>query len=81
MEGRIIEEREVYGSHTTMKPEPWPLPEYPADKLAENLPKWQAAIESGRSNAEGIIAMISTKFTLTEDQQQTIHDLDQGEAA
>lgn len=57
------------------------LPEYPADKLAENLPKWKAAIESGRSNAEGIIAMISTKFTLNEEQQQTIHDLEQGEAA
>jgi phage recombination protein Bet len=81
MEGRVIEEREVYGTHATVKPEPAALPEYPADKMAEMLPKWQAAIESGRSNAEGIIAMISTKFTLTEDQQQTIHDLDQGEAA
>lgn len=61
--------------------EPAELPEYPADKMAEMLPKWAAAIESGRSNAAGIIAMVSTKFTLTKEQQNAIHSLEQGEAA
>lgn len=77
MEGRVIEEREIYGSHTTVKAGPAPLPEYPAEKMAENLPKWQAAIESGRSNAEGIIAMISTKFALTQEQQDAISKLEE----
>lgn len=80
MEGRVIEERDVYGTHATVKPEPAPLPEYPAEKMAEMLPKWQAAIESSRSNAGDIIAIISTKFTLTEEQRKIIYKLEEGDA-
>jgi hypothetical protein len=44
------------------------LPPYPDDKLAENLPKWQIAVDAGRSAPDHLIATVSSKFTLSEDQ-------------
>lgn len=48
--------------------------DYPAADFAENLPKWRAVIESGRKSADDIIAMVSTKGRLTEDQAKQIRD-------
>lgn len=47
---------------------PAELPPYPDEKLAENLPKWQAAVDSGRSAPDHLIATVSSKFTLSEEQ-------------
>lgn len=47
---------------------------YPDDDFAANLPKWQAVIESGRKTADEIIAMVSTKGTLSESQKAAIYD-------
>ncbi|WP_460410404.1 MULTISPECIES: recombinase RecT [unclassified Pseudomonas] len=44
------------------------LPPYPDEKLAENLPKWQIAVDAGRSAPDHLIATISSKFTLSEEQ-------------
>lgn len=44
------------------------LPPYPDDKLAENLPKWQIAVDAGRSAPDHLIATVSSKFTLSEEQ-------------
>ncbi|RRW68201.1 recombinase RecT [Pseudomonas fluorescens] len=44
------------------------LPPYPDDKLAENLPKWQIAVDAGRSAPNHLIATVSSKFTLSEEQ-------------
>ncbi len=55
------------------RPEPPPaLPGYTDVQMAENLPKWQAAIDSGRATPERIIALVSSKYTLTGDQETHI---------
>ena len=55
------------------QPEPPPaLPEYTDAQMTENLPKWQAAIDSGRTTPERIIALVSSKYTLTGDQETHI---------
>lgn len=41
---------------------------YPDEKLAENLPKWQIAVDAGRSAPDHLIATVSSKFTLSEEQ-------------
>ncbi|MCP2076390.1 UNVERIFIED_ORG: hypothetical protein J2Y77_005826 [Pseudomonas lini] len=51
------------------------LPAYPADKLAENLPKWRTAIESKRTTPEAVIGTISSKYVLTPEQTETINQL------
>lgn len=48
------------------------LPEYTDAQMAENLPNWQAAINSGRTTPERIIALVSSKYTLTGDQEAHI---------
>ncbi|MFJ2491431.1 recombinase RecT [Pseudomonas iridis] len=47
---------------------PTELPPYPDEKLAENLPKWQIAVDAGRSAPDHLIATVSSKFTLSEEQ-------------
>ena len=44
------------------------FPHYPDDKFAENLPKWRVAVDSGRSAPDHLIATVSSKFTLSEEQ-------------
>lgn len=41
---------------------------YPDEKLAENLPKWQIAVDAGRSAPDHLIATVRSKFTLSEEQ-------------
>lgn len=48
--------------------EPAALPPYPEEKLTENLPKWQIAVDAGRSAPDHLIATVSSKFTLSEEQ-------------
>ena len=55
------------------QPEQQPaLPEYTDVQMAENLPNWQAAINSGRATPERIIALVSSKYALTGDQETHI---------
>jgi len=51
------------------------LEDYPDEKLAENLPKWRAAIDAGRSTPEKVIATIASKYTLSEEQIEIIQGL------
>lgn len=62
---------------------PEALPGYPDEKLTENLPKWRAAIEAGKSSAEHLIATIGSKYALTQQQIDAINQLKpiEGEAA
>jgi len=71
---RIIE-AEPIPQRPAITAEPAALPQYTAERFYENLPKWQDLIESGKSTAERIIAMIQSKATLTEDQTLAIYDL------
>lgn len=48
------------------------LPGYTDAQMAENLPKWQAAINAGRTTPERIIALVSSKYALTGDQEARI---------
>lgn len=51
------------------------LDEYPDEQLAENLPKWRATIERGKSSPEHVIAMISSRFQLSPAQIEAIQNL------
>ncbi len=48
------------------------LPEYPAERFAANLPKWQDKIEAGKSKAADIIATISGEYILNKEQKDAI---------
>ncbi|WP_232964128.1 phage recombination protein Bet [Pseudomonas putida] len=78
MEGKVFEEgpREV---NTPRQPDPHPEPtaldDYPDEKLQENLPKWRAAVEAGRSSPDHLIATVSSKYTLSEQQIEQIKNL------
>lgn len=65
------QEQAVEARAVEQRPE---LPPYPADDFKANLPKWGAVIESGRKTAADIIAMVSSKGTLTEEQKAQIFD-------
>ena len=47
---------------------PKELPTYTDEAFAKNLPVWRGLIESGRKTANQIIAMVSSKATLSEEQ-------------
>ena len=48
--------------------EPKVLPPYSADKFATNLPAWLTAIAVGKATADGIVAKLRTRGTLTQEQ-------------
>lgn len=52
----------------TSRAAPAKLPDYSDEAFATNLPAWQALIESGKKTAQQIIAMVSTKATLSPEQ-------------
>lgn len=49
-----------------------PKTPYQPDAFSTNLPKWRAAIESGRMSAEAVIERIESKHTLTDEQKAAI---------
>lgn len=51
-----------------IRPGPTVLPAYTDEAFAKNLPTWRGLIESGRKTAEQIIATVSTKATMSEEQ-------------
>lgn len=55
---------------------PKELPAYTDEQLAINLPKWQAAIDAGKASAEGLVGMIGSKYTLSEEQIEKIRALE-----
>lgn len=60
---------------------PKALPHYPAADFDTNFPKWEAVIQSGKKTPEQIIAMVSSKGELTEDQKTAIRNVESEEAA
>lgn len=65
---RIIEAQVIEA-----KPARAELQPYPAADFDANLPKWRAAIKSGRRTTAEIIGMVSTKGVLSESQIAAIH--------
>lgn len=52
------------------------LPPYPQGQLDANLPKWRTAIEAKRQSPQAIIAMLSSKYALSDEQKRAIEALD-----
>lgn len=48
------------------------LPEYPAEQFAVNLPAWHGLIAAGKKSADQIIGMVSSKYTMTEEQKLAV---------
>jgi len=55
--------------------EPKVLPAYTAEQMDSNVDSWREAILAGKTTPERLIAMVSSKYTLTADQIKTIKDL------
>ena len=51
------------------------MPDYPDEKLTENLDKWRAAIGAGKTNPQKIIAKITSTYKLSLPQAQRINAL------
>ena len=51
------------------------LPPYPAEGFEKNLPTWRGLIESGKKTADQIIATVSTKGALSEEQVAALRDI------
>lgn len=55
--------------------EPEAKPPYPAEKFDSSLATWRELVETAQKTPASIIATVSSKFTLTEEQKQTINGL------
>lgn len=51
------------------------LDAYPDELLQEHLPKWASAIEANKASAEQIIAMVGSKYQLSDEQKEAIRNL------
>jgi len=60
---------------------PAALPDCPSDKFNANLPKFQQQIESGQKTPEQIITMLSSRYSVSEEQRNTLFDFVQVEKA
>lgn len=56
---------------------PKELPAYTDSQLEENLAAWQAAINSGKATPQKILAMVGTKYRLSEEQANVIRAIKQ----
>lgn len=61
-------------------PETAKLTAYTDEQLDANFDAWQAAINSGKSTPQRILAMVSTKFKLSDSQAETIRNMKKEEA-
>lgn len=65
-------ERDVTPSQPRVQAEPQALPAYTDEQLAENMPKWQAAMDAGRTSPSHIIANIRSKYVISAEQIEKI---------
>jgi hypothetical protein len=52
--------------------EPDALPDYPDEDLLGKLPEWKTLFSEGKSSPDHVIAMVSAKFTLSDEQKNVI---------
>ena len=62
-------------------PEEKTLPPYTQDQLKANADAWETAIKAGKTTPDRIIAMVSSKFTLSDEQRKQIAALKETEEA
>ena len=63
-----------------IREEPKQIPVYDSHQFDVNFPKWQGLIKSGKKTADQIVAIVSSKATLTEAQIEAIRDCEVMEA-
>lgn len=79
-EAERIVERDMGDAQVVTERQPAALPEYSQEQFDANFPTWRNMIDSGKRSADQIIAMISSKYTLTEQQMAAINaDSETGE--
>lgn len=66
----------IEGDETKAAKPPAAKPELTADEFAASLPKWKKLIDDRKQTASQIITMVSTRNTLTEDQQAAIRKIE-----
>lgn len=75
-EASLIDENTPFGSEMVMEAQtvqaPEALPFCTDERFEENFPKWQTIIESGKNTAANLITILSSKYTLTEQQQDAL---------
>lgn len=52
--------------------EPAALPAYPQDRFDANVDQWRSIVQSGKKTADALLAMLSTKATLSDEQAAVI---------
>lgn len=62
-----------------IKRQPEALPEYGDDQMKANLPTWIKMIQSGKATKPQIIAMVSKKYTLSQQQIASINNISEAE--
>jgi hypothetical protein len=75
-------ERDITPRSTAEKlPETKPvtLPDYSDESFGKNFATWETLIQSGKKTADAIIAMVSSKANLSEEQKQKIKSVEVGE--
>jgi phage recombination protein Bet len=72
-EAERIVERDITAESEVVEPAHEGPHPYPAAAFAENLPKWAKLIKSGKKSPADIIAMASTKGTLSDEQRAAIN--------
>lgn len=72
MEGKEIDVGFVNHETVEVRTE---LPAYSQEQMNTNIEVWRSAIASGRITPERIVAMVSSKYVLSDDQIKTIHGL------
>jgi len=65
---------EIVRSKTAPQPARPAQEPYPAERFEQNLPAWRDLIQAGRKTADEIIAMVTSRSTLTDAQIQAIRD-------
>lgn len=74
MEGKVIDDGAIIDGNTgeILERKQKELPAYTDAQLNENIAAWQAAINAGKSSPGKILAMIGTKYKLSEAQADVI---------
>lgn len=69
---RDISERDITPMSSRVPAE---LPEYSAEQFEKNLPTWTNLIKTGKKSAEQIVATVSSKHVLSDEQKKKITDV------
>jgi len=71
-----VSEQEDDNDGASPPPKPAGQQPYPPDSFSENFPKWARLIESGRKTPEQVIAMVSSKAILSDQQKADINSIE-----